>query len=68
MGIKEDGLPVRLIKGWFGAIRPEQVDGGMCPLCGGTVWVDWPKESKQKFLRTIVMHFSCADSDTVLKL
>ncbi len=68
MGVKEDGLPVRLIKGYFGAMRPTQTNGGNCPLCGGSVWIDWPLESKQKFLRTVVMHFGCANSDLVLEL
>lgn len=59
MGVREDGLPTRLVRGFSGKIRPLQTVGGKCDTCLEDVWIDLPPSTQQQFLKTKVRHWAC---------
>jgi len=40
MGIKEENTPVRIVRGYAGAVRPTQIEAGTCRHCSNPVFVE----------------------------
>lgn len=59
MGMREEGLPTRLVHGFSGKIRPMQVVGGPCNICNEEVWIDIPPKTGKDYLGTEVRHWGC---------
>lgn len=57
MGAKEESLAVRVLFGYAGQMRPLQVVGGACTVCGQPVWINLPPPVEVR--STEYTHFSC---------
>ena len=62
MGIKEENLPTRIVFGFAGQSRPEQVIGGACIACNLEVWIN-PQITKESSIMKY-LHYSCGGHAT----
>lgn len=64
MGVKEEKLADRILFGYAGQLRPLQMVGGACTVCGREVWIDIPEPLAVR--STSHTHFSCHNGQWLL--